>query len=92
MTLSLSLIWLPRKIRATIATIAMRARMSAYSASPWPSSERRTRATMAESRCSNDIRFTSFPRGSPVLDEERSPADSGLGPVRSRYDFVYGCQ
>src|SRR4051812_30875585 len=31
-------IWPPRKIRATIATIAMSARISAYSARPWPSS------------------------------------------------------
>ena len=30
--------WPPRKIRATIAMIAMRARIKAYSASPWPSS------------------------------------------------------
>src|SRR5215203_1768378 len=35
------LIWPPRKIRATMATIAMRARISAYSASPWPSSSLR---------------------------------------------------
>ena len=32
--------WPPRKIRATIATMAMRARISAYSARPWPSSSR----------------------------------------------------
>ena len=36
--LSLSLIWVPRKSSATMATIAMSARMSAYSARPWPSS------------------------------------------------------
>src|SRR6476620_9705844 len=30
--------WPPRKIRAMIAMIAMRARISAYSARPWPSS------------------------------------------------------
>ena len=30
----------PRKMRATIATIAMSARISAYSARPWPSSSR----------------------------------------------------
>jgi hypothetical protein len=34
----------PRKIRATIATMAMRARISLYSASPWPSSSRRREA------------------------------------------------
>src|SRR6476646_95503 len=32
----------PRKIRATMATMAMRARISAYSASPWPSSSFRS--------------------------------------------------
>src|SRR3954451_2997364 len=37
----------PRKIRAMIATIAMRARISAYSARPWPSSSRRTDAMSA---------------------------------------------
>src|SRR5450759_2417819 len=38
--LRILLTWLPRKIRATMATIAISARMSAYSASPWPSSSR----------------------------------------------------
>src|SRR4029079_1943499 len=33
--------WPPRKIRAMIATIAIRARISAYSARPWPSSSLR---------------------------------------------------
>jgi hypothetical protein len=42
--LRMELTWLPRKMRAMIATIAMRARMSAYSASPWPSSSRRSEA------------------------------------------------
>src|SRR6478752_2299038 len=35
------LTWPPRKMRATIATIAIRARISAYSARPWPSWSRR---------------------------------------------------
>ena len=34
---SASLLWPPRKIRATIATIAMSARINAYSARAWPS-------------------------------------------------------
>src|SRR6478735_4276896 len=38
------LTWLPRKIRAMIATIAMSARIRAYSARPWPSSSRRSEA------------------------------------------------
>ena len=38
--LSVLLIWQPRKIKAMIAMIAMRARISAYSARPWPSSLR----------------------------------------------------
>ena len=36
--LRIVLTWPPRKMRAMIATIAMRARISAYSARPWPSS------------------------------------------------------
>ena len=49
-TLNLSLIWLPRKMRARIATMAMRARISAYSANPWPASELRDLAPHAASR------------------------------------------
>src|SRR5688572_5727784 len=47
-------IWPPRKSRATIATMAMRARISAYSARPWPSSSRRNEAIRA---VSNDMEF-----------------------------------
>src|SRR5689334_16390837 len=39
--------WVPRKIRATIATMAMSARISAYSARPWPSSSCEKRAIRA---------------------------------------------
>src|SRR5687768_17440922 len=42
--LRMLLTWPPRKIRAMIATIAIRARISAYSARPWPSSSRRSEA------------------------------------------------
>ena len=38
--LRILLTWPPRKMRATIATMAIRARISAYSARPWPSSSR----------------------------------------------------
>src|SRR6478736_3508950 len=47
MTFILSLIWLPMKRRATIEITAIRARMSAYSARPWPSSADRTRSMIA---------------------------------------------
>ena len=46
--LRILLTWLPRKIRAMIATIAMRARISAYSARPWPSSSRSKRGEELE--------------------------------------------
>src|ERR1035437_821356 len=41
MVLRTLLTWPPRKTRATMARIAMRARMSAYSARPWPCWSRR---------------------------------------------------
>src|SRR4026207_79768 len=57
----------PRKISATIATMAMRARISAYSARPWPSSSRRIRLMRA---LKNDMWFgTSFPQNFPTLGE-----------------------
>src|SRR5436309_2932825 len=52
MTLSLLLTCFPMKIRATMATIAIRARISAYSARPCPSSSRRKEAMIA---CKNDM-------------------------------------
>src|SRR2546426_12224793 len=53
----------PRKMRAMIATIAIRARISAYSARPWPSSSRRKEAMSA---CRKDmLSGTSFPQDSP---------------------------
>src|SRR3990170_2755543 len=48
MTLRILLIWPPRNRSATIATIAIRARISAYSARPWPSSSRLNEAMRAE--------------------------------------------
>src|SRR5512143_1421069 len=55
--LRIVLTWPPRKISAMIATIAMRARISAYSARPWPSSSRR----MKLMRALNIVVGTSFP-------------------------------
>src|SRR4026209_2177825 len=49
-TLNLSLIWLPRKMGAGTAPVAMRARISAYPASPWPASDLRDLAPHAASR------------------------------------------
>src|SRR3954453_13278689 len=46
-------IWPPRKMRATIATMAMSARISAYSARPWPSSSCDMRAMSALNSCMN---------------------------------------
>src|SRR3970282_1734441 len=48
MTLRILLIWPPRNSSATIATMAMRARISAYSARPWPSSSRSNEAITAD--------------------------------------------
>src|ERR687887_1386578 len=60
----------PRKMRAMIATIAMRARISAYSARPWPSSSRRNDEIRA---VRNDIRRdTSFPHELPGRTEGRA--------------------
>src|SRR6188474_3613339 len=55
--------WVPRKISAMIAMMAMRARINAYSARPWPSSSRRDEAIRANSCV---IRLTPFPVDSPV--------------------------
>ena len=57
------LTWVPRKIRAMIATIAMSARIRAYSARPWPSSSLRMDEMSAMKL--GHWWFTSFPRDLP---------------------------
>src|SRR5687767_1771486 len=64
----MSLIWPPRNVTAAIARTAIRARMSAYSARPWPASPRRWSTRLL--RTSNTI--------PPALSHERNLPDTDV--------------
>src|SRR6266436_3824353 len=68
--------WPPRKMRATIAMIAMSARISAYSARPWPSSSRRNDAIRA---LSLDIMFTVHLPSEKLPETARGPGHTTGG-------------
>src|SRR6185436_10700862 len=80
------LTWVPRKMRAMIATIAIRARISAYSARPWPSSSRRNEAMSAFRTDMDD--GTSFHENSPDETEGMAPYEWPPPPVKARRRFV----
>src|SRR5712691_9065386 len=68
--------WPPRKMRATIAMIAMSARISAYSARPWPSSSRRNDAIRAFSL---DIMCPVHLPSEKLPETARGPGHSTVG-------------
>src|SRR4051812_10053106 len=85
------LTWLPRKMRATMATMAMSARISAYSARPWPSSSRATSKRVIRSTITGSLPFglatlwcrDKLPHGHQVPSPNDGPM-AALGQVRGK--------